>query len=57
MCWLQATDADSSTNGNNVITYSIVGGNVGGLWDIGSRSGVITARSPVDYEATPGNRG
>ncbi|KAI0218135.1 Cadherin-87A [Lamellibrachia satsuma] len=54
---VQATDADSPRNGNNVITYSIVGGNVGDLWQIGSRSGVITARSPVDYEATPGNRG
>ena len=57
MCRLQATDADSSTNGNNVITYSIVGGNGDGLWKIGSESGVITANSPVDYEATPGNRG
>lgn len=48
-------------DGNDQVTYSIVGGNVNVngilLWTIGSTTGVIVGTSPIDYETIPGNTG
>lgn len=46
-----ATDADAGDS----LTYSIVGGNVGSAFAVGSSSGVITVNSqtPLDFETNP----
>ncbi len=53
----QAIDPDSDRNNNNRITYTIVGGDITGPWQIHPETGVITATRPVDYETTPRGRG
>ena len=47
-----ATDSDESGNPNSDIVYSIVEGNTGNAFSIGSSSGVLSIASMLDHETT-----
>eukprot|EP00118_Oscarella_pearsei_P019174 m.202185 g.202185 ORF g.202185 m.202185 type:complete len:4095 (+) comp39606_c0_seq6:120-12404(+) len=47
---VSASDADSSTNGNGVVTYSITNGNVGSAFQVSSSSGILTLTKILDRE-------
>ena len=47
-----ATDPDQ-TSPNKVLTYAITSGNAGSVFDINSRTGVVTVAGVLDYETTP----